>query len=549
MNMNLSTRTNQTAAIGSFDDFIKKLDYVGALAFIESGQTDFSPLDRLLWVGYCSSRLHDHSRARDAYLELLSDKFQDEDVPLDVTLFLAIVYLNLGQYTDAEEAALSISRESQLRSRILLHVAQKTRDETKLARYRQQLSDSIEDRLSAAAVEFSFRHRYSEVVDVYRGVLAGNVEFLSLYVYTAMALFKMGCHDRSLEALSIYSQSHPDSVVAANLKACNVFHLFDGKTAMEVLEGHSGKHSLVRHNAVVFNGGEGALRVLPGLVDKIPEARLNLAIYYLKHGEVEAASELLEGVDADSPQSHMVQGILNAELARARGGAEASEFLAKAKHHFQGVGQSSTECDTIPGRQCMASYFFLSQQFEDANVYLESIKAYLEEDADFNWNHGISLAANEKYEEGLEALLKVSKDSYKAELAYSLWLVKCFLMTNKPTEAWECFQQTEDSNVSYEILQLIGNECYKIGGDQYFYAARSFDELLKMDSYPDYSDGLMGACVGFFRHVLSKRHNGDGGDPGRTETEKLLEIVDLLDSSALPKGGKIAGIIRSSIQV
>ena len=39
---------------------------------------------------------------------------------------------------------------------------------------------------------------------------------------------------------------------------------------------------LVRHNLVVFRSGEGALQVLPALVDVIPEARLNLVIYYLK---------------------------------------------------------------------------------------------------------------------------------------------------------------------------------------------------------------------------------------------------------------------------
>lgn len=39
---------------------------------------------------------------------------------------------------------------------------------------------------------------------------------------------------------------------------------------------------LVRHNLVVFRSGEGALQVLPNLVDVIPEARLNLVIYYLK---------------------------------------------------------------------------------------------------------------------------------------------------------------------------------------------------------------------------------------------------------------------------
>ena len=37
-----------------------------------------------------------------------------------------------------------------------------------------------------------------------------------------------------------------------------------------------------------------------------------------------------------------------------------------AQQFFQLVGASASECDTIPGRQCMASCFFLLKQFEDA---------------------------------------------------------------------------------------------------------------------------------------------------------------------------------------
>lgn len=35
---------------------------------------------------------------------------------------------------------------------------------------------------------------------------------------------------------------------------------------------------------VVFRDGEGALQVLPALIDVITEARLNLVIYYLRQG-------------------------------------------------------------------------------------------------------------------------------------------------------------------------------------------------------------------------------------------------------------------------
>jgi len=36
---------------------------------------------------------------------------------------------------------------------------------------------------------------------------------------------------------------------------------------------------------VVFRSGQGALQVLPPLVDVIPEARLNLVIYHLRQGQ------------------------------------------------------------------------------------------------------------------------------------------------------------------------------------------------------------------------------------------------------------------------
>ena len=42
---------------------------------------------------------------------------------------------------------------------------------------------------------------------------------------------------------------------------------------------------LLRHNLVVFRGGENAMQALPPLVDVMPEARLNLVIYYLKNDQ------------------------------------------------------------------------------------------------------------------------------------------------------------------------------------------------------------------------------------------------------------------------
>lgn len=59
--------------------------------------------------------------------------------------------------------------------------------------------------------------------------------------------------------------------------------------------------------------------------------------------------------------------------------------LAQQSYHL--VGNSASECDTIPGRQCMASFYFLAGQFEEVLVYLNSIKSFFVNDDTFNFNY------------------------------------------------------------------------------------------------------------------------------------------------------------------
>jgi intraflagellar transport protein 56 len=59
---------------------------------------------------------------------------------------------------------------------------------------------------------------------------------------------------------------------------------------------------LIKHNLVVFRGGEGALQVLPPLVDVLPEARLNLVIYHLRNDDVMEAYSLIKDTEPASPQ-------------------------------------------------------------------------------------------------------------------------------------------------------------------------------------------------------------------------------------------------------
>lgn len=75
-----------------------------------------------------------------------------------------------------------------------------------------------------------------------------------------------------------------------------------------------------------------------------------------------------------------------------------------AQQFFQLVGASASECDTIPGRQCMASCYFLLGQFDDVLIYLESIKSYFFNDDTFRHNFGLALASAGRYREAAEEL-------------------------------------------------------------------------------------------------------------------------------------------------
>lgn len=73
---------------------------------------------------------------------------------------------------------------------------------------------------------------------------------------------------------------------------------------------------LFKHNLVVFQNGEGALQVLPSLVDVIPEARLNLVIYYLKQGNIMEAYELMKDVEPSQPNEYILKGVVNAAVGQ-----------------------------------------------------------------------------------------------------------------------------------------------------------------------------------------------------------------------------------------
>lgn len=77
------------------------------------------------------------------------------------------------------------------------------------------------------------------------------------------------------------------------------------------------------------------------------------------------------------------------------------------------------------------------------------------------------------------------------------------VMNKKAQLAWELYLKMETCTESFNLLQLIANTCYKIG--EFWYAAKAFDMLERMDPTPDYWEGKRGACCGTFQYIVAEK--------------------------------------------
>lgn len=208
-------------------------------------------------------------------------------------------------------------------------------------------------------------------------------------------------------------------------------------------------------------------QTLPPLIDVLPEARLNLVIYFLREHALAEASKLIQDMEPVTPQEYILKGVVNAALGQEQ---ENEEHLRLAQKYFNLVGGSASECDTIPGRQCMASAFFLMKRFDDVLIYLNSIKDYFYNDDTFNFNYGQALASVGKWKEAEDALLLIKSERIRRTFCYIGWLARCYIMSKKPRLAWELYLKMETSRESYDLVNLIANDCYKMG--QFYYSAK-----------------------------------------------------------------------------
>ena len=119
-----------------------------------------------------------------------------------------------------------------------------------------------------------------------------------------------------------------------------------------------------------------------------------------------------------------------------------------------------------------------------------------------------------------------------ASLILSSIAISPDIMNRKPQQAWELYLKMETSSESFNLLQLIANDCYKMG--QFLHAAKAFDVMERLDPNPEYWEGKRGACVGVLQLVIA----------GHEPKDNLKEVVQILRNTSQPQAELIVVAIR-----
>jgi len=145
---------------------------------------------------------------------------------------------------------------------------------------------------------------------------------------------------------------------------------------------------------------------------------------------------------------------------------------------------------------------------------------------------GLSLASTGSFKEAEEALLLVQSEKYKKEYIYLSWLARCHIHNGNPRAAWELYLKMDTSTASFNLLQLIANDCYRMGA--FLIAAKAFDVLERLDPDPEYWEGKRGACVGVFQAVVA----------GKAHSDELRDVLALVRQTTNPQVEYMVRIMR-----
>ena len=244
-------------------------------------------------------------------------------------------------------------------------------------------------------------------------------------------------------------------------------------------------NDLLRHNQVVFRGGEGALQVLPPLAG-IPRGKAQPCDPSSSYWRaLLAAFNLIKDLEPTTPPEYILKGVVHATIGQIQ--SDGGEHLKLAQQCFQIVGASARIATPSQAAVHGKLLFYLLGQFEDVLVYLKSVAEFSKDDDNFHWNFALASAAMGDYKTAEESLNLIQDPGYRQEYPFVAWLAKSYVNNSKPRLAWELYASMEPNDESFALLRLIADECYRVGA--FYYAQQAFDVLLRLIQIQSFGGG------------------------------------------------------------
>lgn len=308
----------------------------------------------------------------------------------------------LREFDSAEQEAMRLPRDALCNRLLFLLAHEKTRqshDEASsestllMDRYsRLAPHSSPRDQLAVAFTSFS-RRNYTEAVDAYKRLLTSMTSSRdgangAVRVYLALCYYHLEYFDVAAELLSAYLEANPGSFFAINVKASCHFRLYGADAASSILSAFAARFphhpaaalldtasasivnsatslpllDVVAHNHAVFcesvanssgvpdgpaepntSASASTETTLQRLADSLPEARLNLALLYLRNRSLPRAQKLLEDVEPVTDAERMIKGALCA-LVGEHHSTRDHAFLAEKLFHVRPSCQRCIGC-------------------------------------------------------------------------------------------------------------------------------------------------------------------------------------------------------------
>lgn len=114
-------------------------------------------------------------------------------------------------------------------------------------------------------------------------------------------------------------------------------------------------------------------------------------------------------------------------------------------------------------------------------------------------------------------------------------LARCHIYSGHAEQAWNIFVTKDTTPEAFNLLQLIANDCFRLG--EFWIAAKAFDMLEKLDPNPEHWEGKRGALAGALHAIIAKRKNG-------TPPNGIGEIIGLLRDSSNSQAEPMLRAIR-----